>query len=238
MLPGIYWLHKVFSRHSEGCPFQYSQTICLQKEGLLKGNVSVTLSDPQDLLYGALNYSRKTHLIGNKSYLTLEKFTLRFNESFILTTKIKVEWHLKFTWHKEVGLCKELTEFWRGHVNKRKDLIYNNVSAGDLKEQFLLTENRGEGLAYHNGQTWVTAHSSHEDAAGICPAWWHVAPPHYCSPSLRQATLQLGSSPEKRSRLKQVIVLEFPEDMLPLTTRYCFFWEYYLNNEGDQDYLR
>lgn len=39
------------------------------------------------------------------------------------------------------------------------------------KQSFWLIENEQKGLAYHSGQTSVTAHSSHEDAIGICQVW-------------------------------------------------------------------
>lgn len=99
MLPGIYWPHKVFSRHSEGCPFQCLQTICLEEEIVRNMTRLLTLSAP-DVLYRHQTIKQLTDNTANlqqgrihfhwmASEVGGEAHYPRFNEAFILMTRIK-----------------------------------------------------------------------------------------------------------------------------------------------------
>ena len=134
-------------------------------------------------------------------------------------------------WGKQACVRKENSE--EGHSPELKAWLARQQQRGG-------GPTAGSGLAYRSGRTWATARSSRAGAAGTCPAWWRAAPPRCCSPSPRPATLRLGSSPGKRSRMETGDKDGGYRGRTSFNrgARHCFLWGYYLNDEGHQDNVK
>lgn len=136
---------------------------------------------------------------------------------------------------REAGMCNEV-------VVLRRDMLMNcrawlKKHQQEVRRQDSGWQKRTEGLLTTVGKLeWQHAALMQME---LILVWlgdmehFHVTVLHpHCEPLSSWAVAQ-----RKYLELKQETVIMATEDTLPLTGRHCFFWGYYLNYKGNQDYL-